>query len=44
MGHSNEVTGIQFDKKLQQDKNDKYQFVFSIGGPEKSIIVWKYNG
>lgn len=34
MGHSNEVTGLQFDRRNEN--------LISIGGEEKSIIVWKY--
>ena len=37
VGHSNEVTGIEFDKIKGN------QHLISIGGEEKSIIVWKYN-
>lgn len=34
-GHSNEITAIQFT----QDE----QYVVSVGGEEKSIILWKYD-
>jgi microtubule-associated protein-like 6 len=35
VGHSHEVTGLQFDRRNEH--------LISIGGDEKSIIVWKYN-
>ena len=35
IGHSNEITGLMFDR------NEKY--LISIGGEQKSIIIWKYD-
>ncbi len=40
-GHSNAITAMEFNSIKKEEKKGEY--LISIGGEEKSIIVWEYD-